>query len=498
MKPWVTMLRVNDRNLARMTGQHAPPGTRRSGTSFGQRTEMLDLHSLRYVSPMRSVVRHHFFLAVLLAAPLPLAAQAGAPAQAALPAVCPENVATGSRCLSGRDSAGAYFWFAVPPQWNGTLVVHAHGGPELGDPKADRVAADLARWSVWTRAGYAYAGTGFHQGGVAVRSAAEDIERVRQLFVQQVAAPTRTVLHGQSWGAGVAARAAELSATASNGRSPYVAVLLTAGVLGGGSQSYDFRFDLRAVYQAVCRNHPRADEPAYPLWQGLPLSSTLTRAELASRVDECTGVRKAASERSAQQQRNLLDILGVVAIPESALLSHLNWGTWHFQDVVFRRLAGRNPFGNASVHYVGSHDDAALNANVFRATADPGARAAFAADADPSGRIPVPVLTLHGINDPTAFVELESVFRETMQRGGSADRLVQLFTDDSEHSYLSDAQYVTAMRALLTWADRGEKPTPAGVAGECRSVEPAFAPTTGCRFLPAYQPRALSSRVPKR
>ena len=84
MKPWVTMLRVNDRNLARMTGQHAPPGTRRSGTSFGQRTEMLDLHSLRYVSPMRSVVRHHFFLAVLLAAPLPLAAQAGAPAQAAL------------------------------------------------------------------------------------------------------------------------------------------------------------------------------------------------------------------------------------------------------------------------------------------------------------------------------------------------------------------------------------------------------------------------------
>ena len=187
-----------------------------------------------------------------------------------------------------------------------------------------------------------------------------------------------------------------------------------------------------------------------------------------------------------------------MAIPESALLSHLNWGTWHFQDVVFRRLAGRNPFGNARVHYVGSHDDAALNATVFRASADPGARADFAADADPSGRIPVPVLTLHGVNDPTAFVELESVFRETMQRGGSGDRLVQLFTDDSEHSYLSDAQYVTAMRALLTWADRGEKPTPAAVAAQCRTVEPAFAPTTGCRFLPAYQPRALSSRVPKR
>ncbi len=97
------------------------------------------------------------------------------------------------------------------------------------------------------------------------------------------------------------------------------------------------RFDLRAVYQAVCHNQPRADEPSYPLWHGLPLTSTMTRAELASRVDECTDVRKTADARTAQQQRNLQDILGVVAIPESALISHLNWGTWHFQDITTRR-----------------------------------------------------------------------------------------------------------------------------------------------------------------
>ncbi len=261
----------------------------------------------------------------------------------------------------------------MPPQWTGTLVVHAHGGPELGDPKADRVAADLARWSVWTRAGYAYAGTGFHQGGVAVRSAAEDIERVRQLFVSQIGAPTRTILHGQSWGASVAARAAERTAGVGGTPLPFDAVLLTNGVLGGGSQSYDVRFDLRVVYQAICHNHPRADEPPYPLWQGLPLSSTLTRAQLAHRVDECTGARTPAAERSVQQQRNLQDILGVIAIPEHALISHLNWGTWHFQDIVFRRLGGRNPFGNATVRYTGSHDDAALNAAVFRAAPDPSA-----------------------------------------------------------------------------------------------------------------------------
>ena len=67
----------------------------------------------------------------------------------------------------------------------------------------------------------------------------------------------------------------------------------------GGTQSYNFRLDLRVVYQAVCANHPTPDEPPYPLWQGLPLSSSLTRAELATRIDACTGVRKKAAERSS-------------------------------------------------------------------------------------------------------------------------------------------------------------------------------------------------------
>ena len=48
---------------------------------------------------------------------------------------CPEGVAAASRCVAGRDSAGAYYWLVVPPAWNGTLVVHSHGGPELGAPR---------------------------------------------------------------------------------------------------------------------------------------------------------------------------------------------------------------------------------------------------------------------------------------------------------------------------------------------------------------------------
>ena len=105
---------------------------------------------------------------------------------------------------------------------------------------------------------------------------------------------------------------------------------------------------------------------------------------------------------------------------------------------------------------------------------------------------------MHAVNDPTAFVELESVFRETMRRGVSGDHLVQLFTDDSEHSYLSDAQYVTAMSSLLAWVEHGKKPTAAEVAAKCRDVDAAFAPGTGCRFLPNFVVKGLETRVPPR
>ncbi len=421
--------------------------------------------------------------------PLPASTEA-APATAA----CPDGVPAGARCLRGQDSANAHYLIVMPAQWNGVLVLHAHGGPALGEPKRERNDEDIQRWAITVRAGYAWAGSVFRQGGVAVRSAAEDTERVRRIFVEHVAKPKRTLLHGQSWGAGVAAKLAEMVGTTTP--PPYDAVLLSSGVLGGGTPSYDFRLDLRAVYQYYCANHPLATEPAYPLWMGLPPDAKLTRAELAKRVDDCLGAAKPAAQRSAEQQRKLKNIAAVIRIPDSSVLAHLNWATWHFQDIVQLRTQGRSPFGNDGVRYSGSDDDAALNAGVPRYRADPQAVATFQADAGLSGRIGVPVLTVHGTGDPTAFVELESAFADTMARGGSAQRLVQTFTDDTQHSYLADPVYPTLFAALLAWADSGVKPTPAGIAQSCKAFEATYGP--GCRFLPDYRPAPLSARVAPR
>lgn len=417
-------------------------------------------------------------------------------AVAPAPTPCPKSVPAATRCLAGKDSAGAYYLISIPDDWNGHLVLHAHGGPELGPPRPDRAVADLDRWSIMPRAGYAWAGSTFRQGGVAVRAAAEDTERLRRIFIEHVGVPKRTILHGQSWGAGVAAKGAEIFTADAGGKPPYDAVLLTSGVLGGGTRSYDFRLDLRVVYQYLCANHPKPDEPQYPLWMGLPKDAPLTRAELAARTRECLGLGLPAAQRTPEQQQRLKTITDVIRIPERSVQGHLNWATWHFQEIVQNRTGGKNPFGNIGVRYSGSADDNALNAGVMRYRADPDAVAVFAADTDPSGRIPVPVITAKGKDDPIAFVELDSAFRQTMEKAGTAERLVQTFTADAEHSYLSDPVYVTLLAAMMDWLDTGRKPQPAQVASRCRFFEAEFG--KGCNFLPEYQPQPLESRVPAR
>ena len=435
------------------------------------------------------------FAAALLGAALPAGAppavRADEPVAKLPPTACVADLPAGTRCYAGRDALGAYVLVAVPAAWNGVLVVHAHGGPEFGAPDPKRVAEDAERWRVVVRAGYAWAGTTYHQGGVAVLSAAADLETLRRLALQVLdTPPRRTLLHGNSWGASVAARAAERE------RGPWDGVLLTSGVLGGGSRSYDFRLDLRVVYEAVCGNHPAAGERDYPLWQGLPLDVRMTRAELASRVDACTGVQRPRAARTPEQQRHLDTLLRVIRIPEPSLVGHLAWATFGFRDIAFKRLDGGNAFGNEGVRYVGSDDDGALNGAVRRYRRDPAAAARFAADTDPTGRIGVPVLTMHAIDDPTAFVELESTFRDTMEAAGRGAGLVQTFTREHTHSYLADPEYVAALAALLDWIERGVKPAPQRLAASCRALEATWGP--GCAFDADYQPQPLAARVPPR
>lgn len=418
------------------------------------------------------------FAALLL--PVPLAARADDGPPPAAPIPCPASVGQGVSCLSGRAADGAWYVIAMPAQWNRKLVVHAHGGPRTGDPEAADPLEDLDRFSVMVRQGYAWVGSTYRRGGYGVRMAAEDVDESRRIFWARFGKPDRTILHGQSWGGNVAAKAAELYALDADGGANYDGVLLTNGVLMGGTAAYQFRADLRAVYQYYCRNHPSAEDGAYPVWQGLPAGARMTRAELRRRIVACTGLGESMRDRTADQSRRLRDILAVTGIREDELVAHMNWATFLFQDLVQLRLGGRNPFDNSRTVYSGASDDAALNAGVERFAADPAAVARLAYDADLSGLIVAPTVTLHALHDPTVSFSAEAAYRQTVARAGRSQLLVQAATDEDQHSKLQDGGYLTALRALEGWLDTGVRPDPATFQTRCLAENAA----DSCRFVP--------------
>lgn len=400
-----------------------------------------------------------------------VASAGAAPASVA----CPDFLPHLTRCWSGQAPTGAFYWIAVPEEWNGTLVVHAHGGPRTQRPEANDPLEDLERFSMTVKEGYAWAGSTYRRGGYGVRMAAEDTDNLRQLFWDSFGRPHRTLLHGQSWGGNVAAKTAELYARDAEGRVVWDGVVLTSGVLAGGTQAYGFRADLRAVYQYVCANHPAPDEPQYPLWQGLPPTARMSRDDLAARVQSCTGVGLPQAQRTAEQKQRLDDILNVIGIQEGQLVPHLAWATFLFRDLVQQRLDGLNPFSNAETVYSGSHDDVALNAGVQRFSADPMGVARLAFDADLSGLIVAPTLTIHGKDDPTAFVWHEALYRDKVAAAGRSDLLVQTFTNEASHSALHAPEYVALFAAMTNWLDNGRRPDPQSVAALCAEASTHYA-----------------------
>ena len=405
---------------------------------------------------------------------------------------CPKAMPEGAACYSGQDERGAYYWLVRPKNWNGVLVVHSHGGPSLNTPRPTTPVSDLERFAVVVKEGFAWAGSAYRRSGYGMTMAAEDTESVRRIFIAKLGAPRRTIIHGQSWGGGVAARTIEMFDGVTDGKPHYDAALLTSGVLAGNTRAYLYRTDLLAVYRYYCRNLPREGEPDFPVWMGLPADSRMTSKDLEARVNECTGVGLPRAGRSAAQQRNLDNITRVIRIPERILVRQMDFSVFMWQDIVHKRLGGKNPWSNARVRYTGSNDDEALNKGVARFESDPEGARQFAADGELTGKGSIPILTIHAIDDPIIFVEQQSAYKATLEAAGTADRLVQTFTREKEHSYLSTPEYAALLEALMAWVDDKRKPSPASVAALCEAHARRY--EGGCHFDVEYRPQPLEAR----
>jgi pimeloyl-ACP methyl ester carboxylesterase len=171
-------------------------------------------------------------------------------AAAALALVVPAATAATPVDVSG-ELSGAPYRIVVPANWNGTLLVHAHGyrdaadHPGEVDDRSAPVAPSAALEPVLLAQGYALAGSAYASNGWAVQDGISDTRRLVSHFRGAVGTPSRTLLWGFSMGSVVTLALAEQTAGHFDG------YLAACAVGAGTTRAWDGAVATSLAYKAA-------------------------------------------------------------------------------------------------------------------------------------------------------------------------------------------------------------------------------------------------------
>ncbi len=359
----------------------------------------------------------------------------------------------------------------VPAEWNGRLVLWAHGfrgdGLELTVDNHPLRAFLIAN-------GYAWAASSYSRNGYDVATGVQDTHDLTTHFNGLVRQPERTYITGASMGGHVTAASIEQYPTAYDGAMPICGVV-------GDYELFDFFLDYMLSAQTLAGLD--AQFPAPPEW------STTTVPQITSNLAAAWpfGLTldgehlKALTELRSGGERPLFD--AAWAAWASFLLGLPATG-----DGTVPRSPGV-VVDNTDAVYQFDNDPAlspaeqSFNEEIPRIAQDPQGRVPRGLNNVPviDGRIPVPVLTLHDLGDLFVPFLMEQVYAQRVADSGRSDLLVQRAIRGVGHCDFTATELVTGFSDLVKWVEDGTRPagddvlTPAVVA----------APSYGCAFTTA-------------
>lgn len=383
---------------------------------------------------------------------------------ASLALAVPAATATTPVDVSG-ELNGAPYRIVVPGNWNGTLLVHAHGyrdaadQPGEVDDRSAPVSPSPALEPFLLAQGYALAGSAYATNGWAVQDAISDTKRLVSHFRGTVGKPTRTLLWGFSMGSLATLSLAEQTAGHFDG------YLAACAVGAGASRAWDGAVASSLAYDATFG------------WGASWGSVGDVRDDLDF---EAAVLPKLIPEVSNPLNFGRFEFIRLVTGAAPSALPSPSYPAWLLTNMYFstegraeleRRAGG--PVGQNLTHtYSLSAADKAylailgVNADALLAEMNAGrtiAAPAFARNyvehwADYSGLIKKPVLTLHTQTDTLVPVSHESAYAATVAAVGRNDLLAQTFTTGIGHCNFTGPQLLTAIGALDQWVATGVKP----------------------------------------
>jgi hypothetical protein len=384
---------------------------------------------------------------------------------------------------------GAPYRIVVPATWNGTFLVYAHGYRDKADHpgEVDNTNADIAPNTSLANSllasGYALAGSAYKNNGWAVEEGIQDLKDVVSYFRDNVTRPDRTILWGFSTGTVIGFESMERFS------GIYDGMLGGCAVGAGATGTWDSMGDLALGYDIVF---------------GIPISWG-TFGDIRDDIDFETEVQpKLLAEVTNPADFPKFEFIRLVTgIPGRGIQPPAPpnfFPGWVFTDLFFatearaelERRAGGAIVQNIDRNYSLTADEityltglgipgtvidgwlAAMNGNRY-VEASPFARAYVRQNADYSGKIKKPVLTLHTVVDPLITVTQERAYADTIAAARRTGLLFQTYTNGNGHCNFTGPQLLTAVNAIHVWVKDKIKPTTADFP-EAQGFESNFVP----------------------
>jgi pimeloyl-ACP methyl ester carboxylesterase len=339
-------------------------------------------------------------------------------------------------CIEGTTSGGALTRVCFPAEWNGDLILYAHGyvEPDAALAIPDNLIGGTPVEDLINALGYAYATTSYRANGLVADVAVDDMVLLEELVRRTVRPdPLRVYIVGFSEGGLVAALAVE------GQPDRYTGALAACGPIGDFARQIDYFNDVRVVFDY--------------LFPGVIPGSPIDPPEEV-RAGWSATYAPAVAAALADDPAAALDLATVTGIPAEGIdqatlgeaIAGILWynvlGTADAQE----RLGGQ-PYDNEDRVYQGSSDDAALNAGVARFAAAPAARAAlgrFETSGDPSA----PISIIHTTGDPIVPFFHQPLYADKVAAAGRSELLERSDVERFGHCALTSSEILAAFGAL--------------------------------------------------
>lgn len=340
-----------------------------------------------------SILRAALTCALVFSFGLPTVAGAQSP----WPPVCQEGSLPGNDPLYPADQL---ILICVPPNWNGLLVVYAHGYAPAQAPlalPADQFA--LTAPAVLLSQGFAFATSSYHKNGYAVEQGGNDLNALVAFFNTLVPPGS---LHGVYL---IGASEGGLIVTMLIERRPeiYSGGLAICGPVGGAPLQVKHLGDFRVVFDYFFPDVFPFGAANVPPTAFLDWDTVYVPAIAAAMASN-----PAATEQLFNVTQAARDPLDPANSAISTAVGNLFYSIWGTSDLI--ATAGGQPFNNRFTRYTGSNNDAALNAGVERVRSDRAARAYVRKFYQTTGELERPLVTLHTTLDPVVPFKHELLY----------------------------------------------------------------------------------------